>query len=202
MKLLTPEILSQIAKNAPDHACEAFAPAIVKYAPVADLNTLTRMSCFLSQVMVECDEFKALTERWGPTALQQIYEWPSKQAQRLGNIRPGDGETYRGRGLFWTIGRANYRRMSRILFSDDRLIEYPELLTAPTNAVKAAIFFWKTKEINIWADPVSKNTERLKRFTLKTRELMNLGNYEKHSYHPDHQRRLMHFQRAYRLLQD
>lgn len=60
---------------------------------------------------------------------------------RMGNVDPGDGFKYRGRGLMMVTGRNNYRALGKILGLD--LEANPDLLAQPVNALKAAIAWWE-----------------------------------------------------------
>ncbi len=55
----------------------------------------------------------------------------------LGNVNPGDGVKYKGRGLVQLTGRTNYSKFSSILGVD--LINNPNLMTQPDLAVKALV---------------------------------------------------------------
>ena len=59
--------------------------------------------------------------------------------KNLGNTEPDDGWRFRGRGLIQLTGRDNYRRCSRALFGDERL-----LITAIANPA-AQIDFTTTR---------------------------------------------------------
>jgi putative chitinase len=55
-------------------------------------------------------------------------------AKSLGNVNPGDGVRYAGKGLLQVTGRSNYRKMGAICGAD--LESNPELALDPTIAVK------------------------------------------------------------------
>lgn len=72
-------------------------------------------------------------------------EWGQRN---LGNVLPGHGWTYRGRGLIHTTGLANYTKTSRAIFGDMRLVDNPDLLLNPEIAARAAAWFWMDKGLN------------------------------------------------------
>lgn len=63
--------------------------------------------------------------------------------QHLGNILPGDGWTYRGRGPIQITGRDNYRRVGDLM--GQNLVGIPDLLSQPRFALEAAIAWWEDR---------------------------------------------------------
>jgi predicted chitinase len=61
----------------------------------------------------------------------------------LGNIYPGDGVKYKGRGFIQITGRVNYTEAAKALGID--LVNRPELAEKPDIAIKVSIWFWKNK---------------------------------------------------------
>ena len=61
----------------------------------------------------------------------------------LGNTEKDDGPRYKGRGMLMLAGRANYAAAGAALQLD--LINHPELAERPENAVKTAIWIWRTR---------------------------------------------------------
>ena len=61
----------------------------------------------------------------------------------LGNIYPGDGVKYKGRGFIQITGRANYTAAAKDLGID--LVNRPELAEKPDIAIKVSIWYWKNK---------------------------------------------------------
>lgn len=109
-----------------------------------DINTAARQAAFIAQCGHESGSFVYMEE----LATGQAYEG----RKDLGNVQKGDGVRFKGRGIIQLTGRANYLACSMALFSDDRLIQFPELLEDPTIACRSAGWFWKTHGLNELAD--------------------------------------------------
>lgn len=69
---------------------------------------------------------------------------------RMGNMAPGDGWRYRGRGAIQITGRENYRRCGKALGLD--LENAPELLQVLPGAIRSAAWFWAANGCNELAD--------------------------------------------------
>lgn len=111
---------------------------------IHDINTLERVSAFLGQLAHESGELKYMQE----IATGDAYEG----RKDLGNIEPGDGRKFKGRGPIQVTGRSNYRLCSMDLYEDDRLMEHPEILEQPYDGCMAAAWYWKWKGLNELAD--------------------------------------------------
>jgi putative chitinase len=61
----------------------------------------------------------------------------------LGNVKPGDGARYKGRGFIQITGRANYTAAAKDLGID--LVNHPELAEKPDVAAKVSLWYWKTR---------------------------------------------------------
>ena len=109
-------------------------------------DSVARLANFVGQAVHESGNFRYTSEIWGPTKAQRGYEGRSD----LGNIQPGDGYTFRGRGIFQLTGRANYRAIG------DRvghpLEDNPALAERPDIAMLIAGDFWSLKNLNELAD--------------------------------------------------
>lgn len=60
---------------------------------------------------------------------------------RMGNMSPGDGWKYRGRGLLQVTGKKNYEAVGKALGID--LIAIPGQLASPETALRASIAWWE-----------------------------------------------------------
>lgn len=110
------------------------------------IDTPQRVAAFLAQVGHESAGFRYTREIWGPTEAQKRYEGRAD----LGNVKPGDGSKYRGRGLIQITGRHNYEQVSKGLRVD--LVNKPELLEAPSLAARSAAWWWASHGCNELAD--------------------------------------------------
>jgi putative chitinase len=123
-----------------------FAPLLDDAMHEFQINTPARKAAFLAQILHESGLCRWLVELWGPTPAQRRYE----MRRDLGNVAPGDGLRFLGRGLIQLTGRANYKRAAEALGAD--LIAHPELLGEPTLACRSAGWFWQSHGCNELAD--------------------------------------------------
>lgn len=112
------------------------------------INTPLRISHFLAQCAHESDSFNALEEY----ASGRAYEGRTD----LGNVHPGDGVLYKGRGVIMVTGRANYRTFTAWMRSFNPnapdFEAHPELLDDREWASWSAIWYWDVKHLNVLAD--------------------------------------------------
>ncbi|WP_212590530.1 glycoside hydrolase family 19 protein [Williamwhitmania taraxaci] len=109
-----------------------------------EISTPLRIRHFIAQLAHESGSFQYVRE----IASGNAYEG----RKDLGNVNAGDGVKFKGRGLIQITGRANYEKCSLALFGDRRLLDNPELLELPDNAVKSAAWFWQSHGLNALAD--------------------------------------------------
>lgn len=120
--------------------------AAIWLPPAGLLDTVARAANWLGQAAHETGGFRVLREIWGPTDAQRGYEGRPD----LGNLQPGDGKRYLGRGLFQITGRAAYRIMGQRIGLD--LEAQPELAEQPATAVRTACEFWQLRKLSALAD--------------------------------------------------
>jgi putative chitinase len=117
---------------------------------------------WLGQVLHESGRLERLVENLNYTAPRLREVWPARfpdaasaaacagnpqalaervYGGRLGNVRPGDSFRYRGRGLIQVTGLANYAALGRYMGLP--LVDHPELLEQPDNALLGAIAWWE-----------------------------------------------------------
>jgi putative chitinase len=129
-----PELAAALAAASPD----AFAKV--------GITTPLRLAHFMAQAAHETGGFRWLREIWGPTPAQRRYEG----RRDLGNIQPGDGRRFMGRGIFQLTGRANYEAYGKRLGVD--LASNPDRAAEPELSLKIACEYWRRKGLNILAD--------------------------------------------------
>jgi putative chitinase len=124
----------------------AFGEAAAKLFPQYGINTPLRIAHFIAQAAAETGNFRWLREIWGPTAAQKGYDG----RKDLGNIIPGDGQRFLGRGIFQITGRDNYERYGKRCGID--LACSPKLAEDPHLALQIACMYWNDHNLNQFAD--------------------------------------------------
>lgn len=139
-----------------------------------------RVAHWLAQLGHESQDFMRLEENLNYSAEGLVKTWPKRytaelaaeHARRpeiianhvydrrdLGNVNPGDGWRYRGRGFIQITGRTNYIEAGRALDLD--LESKPERAADPKIAAKIAGWWWFDKSLNRVADRGADGLERI-----------------------------------------
>jgi putative chitinase len=166
--LLTRSQIKGIYPKASDVDVDAFltfGEEALKKSGILDM--VTRLQYFLAQLGHESNGLTHREENLNYSAARLMEIWPSRfptldiakqyernpeklanfvYSGRMGNVNPGDGYRFRGRGYIQLTGRETYREIGRIAGLD--LESHPELAAKPENAVKIACAFWTWKNIN------------------------------------------------------
>lgn len=141
---MTEQELKIFSPNTPDNLIPVVVKWFNQYASKYEVNTPIRIAAFIAQLIHESNAFKAVREYASGSA----YEG----REDLGNVFPGDGKKYKGRGYIQITGRNNYAAVSRFIFGDLTLIDNPELLATPQYAMLSAFWFWHSRNLNALAD--------------------------------------------------
>lgn len=146
---MTPELLAQAAGIPVARAALWVAPLAAAFQH-AGCNTAKRQAAFIAQIGHESGGFRYVREIWGPTPAQARYEG----RKDLGNIEPGDGKRYMGRGLLQVTGRTNYARARERLaaMGCPDFVAHPEALEQPQWAALSAADYWAANQLNKFAD--------------------------------------------------
>jgi putative chitinase len=175
MSLLTEaQLAAMIPANKDIKAwCEELNKALPKY----DITTDQRIAGFISQCAHESMDFNALSENlnYREETLNKVfprYFGPGKRnaaeyarnpekianyvymdefrTSKLGNVQPGDGWRFRGRGLKQLTGRDNYSRFAKDYNMTAE--QAAEWLETKEGALASALWFWNTNKLNTIAD--------------------------------------------------
>lgn len=138
---LTPDELMKAMPGLSKQKAEQYAPLLNKAMDEYNINTPERRNMFLAQVGHESGSFRYFREL-GNDAYFTRYDG----RKDLGNTEPGDGARFRGRGAIQITGRNNYEQAGRALGLD--LVNHPELLEQPENAIRASAWWWQSHGLN------------------------------------------------------
>lgn len=139
---VTLEQLRKIMPLLPQAKATLFHPLIVAAMEEFEINNQLRAAAFLAQLAHESAQLRYMEE----IADGSAYE----NRKDLGNVLPGDGKRYKGRGPIQLTGRANYRDFGKELGLD--LENEPKLASMPEVGFRIAGCFWKRKGLNAMAD--------------------------------------------------
>lgn len=132
--IITASELKEIIPAISEKALNTYISLLNTFMSKHHIDTPQRIGGFIAQVAHESANFAAVREY----ASGKEYEG----RKDLGNVNPGDGEKFKGRGLIQITGRGNYKWCSESLFLDNRLLINPALLEQPDLAVESACWYW------------------------------------------------------------
>jgi putative chitinase len=143
-----------------------------------EINTPNRIAGFVAQCAHESNNFNSLEENlnyseasllkvfaryFGPAPKRNAAEYaknPEKIANyvymdefrvsKMGNVKPGDGWLFRGRGLKQLTGRENYTNFGKSVGMTAE--EAAVYVATEKGAIESACWFWNTKKLNAVAD--------------------------------------------------
>lgn len=120
----------------------AIGPIYARTLASHAIDTVLRIAHFTAQIAHESAGFRT-TEEFASGA---AYE----NRRDLGNVNPGDGRRFKGRGLIQLTGRGNYRRLGARLGLP--LEDQPTLAAVPAISLRIACKYWSDRAINAPAD--------------------------------------------------
>ncbi len=138
-------VLGVLYLNAADEAIKSFTGSIAETMAKYGINTPLRQAHFLAQIGYESGELRFREE----LASGAAYE----NRRDLGNLMPGDGTRFKGRGLIQLTGRANYKDYSRTSgLNRDVETDPDQVATDDGLCVDVAGWYWDKKGLNGPAD--------------------------------------------------
>ena len=141
-----------------ERAEELALSANVHFPAYGIMDSALRLAHFMAQLVHESGSFRYMEE----IASGSAYEG----REALGNVFPGDGKRFKGRGPIQLTGRANYRAFGRRIGID--LERHPEIAAVPSIGLHTALEYWKDRGLNRLAD-----ADNIKRITLAINGGMN-----------------------------
>lgn len=167
---MSPETL-KAATGCTSANAERFAEPLAAAMQRWGIESLNQKAGFLGQISVESARLSVLTENLNYSAERLCAVWPKRfpsleaarpfgrnpealankvYSGRMGNLEPGDGWLFRGRGLKQLTGRYNYNAYSEASGVD--AVSNPEILLDPFYAADSAGWFWYANECDKWAE--------------------------------------------------
>lgn len=156
---------------------KVWAPILSTELDNAGITEPEQIARFLAQTSHESSDFNVLQENlnYSGDRLMAIFpkhfvgkdvsEYnrnPEKIANavysnRMGNgdEDSGDGYKYRGRGILQITGRNNYTACSNSIYGDETLVDNPDLVLTPEVALKSALWYWSSNNLNEITDMIS-----------------------------------------------
>jgi hypothetical protein len=142
----------------------ALESALNKYNIYSDLVAVAS----LATVRVECgNKFLPIHEYGSSNYFKDQYDIEGShpdRARRLGNLNPGDGVLFAGRGLIQLTGRSNYSEYGTLVGVD--LVSNPDAALQPGIASEIFVQYFKKHQVDVAA-----NTQNW----IKVRTLVNGG---------------------------
>lgn len=142
-QLITPEQAAEILECSLDD-CKKYLPGILEALQEYDILDKQVLIGMLATVKVETSGLKPVHE-WGGEKYWRRYEG----RRDLGNVNPGDGVKYHGRGYIQVTGRANYRTYGEKLGVD--LENNPDLAMDPKISAKVLACYFKDRGVALAA---------------------------------------------------
>ena len=134
--------LHRIMPSLPMSKAKAYLPFLNRAMAEAKINTKQRKAMFLAQLAHESVQLRFFEE---------IASGAEYEGRRdLGNIHPGDGVRYKGRGPIQLTGRSNYRAAGRALGLP--LEAKPKMAAQASVGFRTAAWFWTSRGLNKFAD--------------------------------------------------
>ena len=135
---ITAELLRRIAPDAAAQRVDSHAPFIQAALQEFEITDRAMVAAIVASMAFETNWFERLEELMSGDA------WENRSD--LGNIEPGDGRRFKGRGYMMTTGRNNYKQLSERLGLGSGLIVSPEDVARPEVAARGAMYYFKDRQ--------------------------------------------------------
>ena len=127
--------------HAPLANVEAHWPLIVEALAALQILDPGVEAAAIASIGTESYLFAPEREVGSPAYFRRMYEFD----RSLGNLEPGDGARYCGRGFIPMVGRSEYARFGKLVGAD--LVEHPELAMEPAVAARVLAYAFMLKGV-------------------------------------------------------
>jgi predicted chitinase len=129
---------------------QQFYEALYEAMEEGEIDSAERMAAFLAQLAHESGQLRYWVEKQISSNPNFIKYEQGRLRNILGNVNPGDGKRYRGRGPIQLTGRKNYRDAGAAIGVD--LENNPEKAAHLDVGFRTAVWYWTTRNLNDKAD--------------------------------------------------
>lgn len=145
MIALTPSRIAEIL-HAPVNNVSEHWPKIAECLESLGIGSEATAIAALATIRVECPPFRPVKEY----GTDQAHEKSYGGRQDLGNIHPGDGARYAGRGFVQITGRNNYEYYGKQLGVN--LVADPDAALEPNTAAMIFALYFKEHKVDVAAN--------------------------------------------------
>ena len=143
-ELVSPQVVSTVL-NAPMSDVETYLPPLLEALDKKGILDKPTLIAALATIGVETGGFRPINEYGPGDYFTRLYE----NRTDLGNVYPGDGARYHGRGFIQITGRANYRTYGNKLGVN--LEDNPELALDPEISNQILVEYFWDREVDLRA---------------------------------------------------
>lgn len=141
---LTPDqIFSACGKVSPLANIQAHWPLVEQAFVSRDIYSDLVAIASIATIRVECPPFKPIHEYGTPERFKSLYDIEGQRpdkARELGNLSPGDGAKFAGRGFIQLTGKANYELYGPRIGVD--LVSDPDAALVTQNAANLFVLYF------------------------------------------------------------
>ncbi|WLT30485.1 glycoside hydrolase family 19 protein [Geothrix sp. PMB-07] len=127
--------------HAPLANVEAHWPLVTQALAALDIRDASVDIAAIATIGAESYVFAPEKEQGSDAYFRRMYEFD----RSLGNVEPGDGVKYCGRGFIPLLGRAEYARFGKLVGAD--LVENPDLALDPAVAARILAYDFMLKGV-------------------------------------------------------